>query len=86
MVSFRVQLSSETIVDPLLRQYQHLPNPGVVFKAYVSPSVPAKFRVDGLRVRQVLANGVTNALKHTKSGFVVIEVRKAKNHPPPHPP
>jgi signal transduction histidine kinase/CheY-like chemotaxis protein len=43
--------------------------------AYIDPALPEKLRGDGARIRQMLANLVSNAIKFTASGGVGIEVR-----------
>lgn len=44
--------------------------------AYVDPALPEMLRGDGGRIRQILANLVSNAIKFTASGGVGIEVRQ----------
>ena len=47
---------------------------GVRFYNTVAADVPERVSLDALRIRQVLANGVTNALKYTPSGEVRLHV------------
>ena len=48
---------------------------GVRFYCTVSSNVPQMVLIDPLRIRQIIANGVTNALKHTLCGEVRLHVR-----------
>lgn len=41
----------------------------------VSNTMPEVVLLDPLRVRQIIANGITNALKYTRSGSVQLHVR-----------
>ena len=47
------------------------------FESYLSVSntMPDVVLLDPLRVRQIIANGITNALKYTRSGSVQLHVR-----------
>ena len=54
--------------------YSHMADHGVEVSTIVAQDVPDNVLLDPLRVRQVLANGITNALKLTKAGSVRIQV------------
>ena len=56
--------------------YCNMAAPGVRLSAVVSHEVPSMALLDPLRTRQILANGITNALKFTKQGSVRIQVRQ----------
>jgi hypothetical protein len=66
-------------VGPLLAEltaaYASMTNPGVVLTNSLDVGArPDEFVLDELRVRQVLTNGITNALKHTRAGYVHVKV------------
>jgi PAS domain S-box-containing protein len=47
---------------------------GLELRWNVAPGVPRRILVDGVRLRQVLANLIVNSLKFTNQGFVAFEV------------
>ncbi|MEX1024677.1 MAG: response regulator [Planctomycetota bacterium] len=57
---------------------------GIEFAYYLDPAVPATIPGDALRLRQVLTNFVTNAIKFTTSGSVVVEMRLTEAAGTPH--
>ena len=63
----------ELVVD-LVTMYSHMADHGVEVSAVVANDVPDMVLLDPLRVRQVLANGITNALKLTRTGAVRVQV------------
>ncbi len=68
------QASIEDVASMITSAYRSMSAPDVKLTYHISPDVPRSVPLDTLRVRQVLANGVTNALKNTKSGCVVLQV------------
>lgn len=55
--------------------YQSMAATNVALSGTVGPDVPSWTHLDALRVKQILANGLTNALKHTLAGSVHLEVQ-----------
>lgn len=51
---------------------------GLEIKVTNDPSVPRKLFGDEIRVRQIIANFLTNAVKYTKTGYVELGVRWQK--------
>lgn len=58
----------------LIHAYECMAATNVVLTGTVGLDVPGCTLLDALRVKQVLANGLTNALKHTVTGSVHLEV------------
>ena len=61
-------------MDSLVSGYRSMAHAGVELYSTVAPDVPEQVFVDPLRIRQILANGVTNALKYTPAGEVQLHV------------
>ncbi|NDY92946.1 sensor histidine kinase [Ideonella livida] len=53
---------------------------GLEIRVRIAPDVPVHVRCDGLRVKQVLNNLMSNAIKFTEKGHVLIEVDTAPDH------
>src|SRR3990167_321135 len=53
-------------------------NKGIAFGAYIDPAVPEWLVGDSMRIRQVLNNILSNAVKFTESGEISINVRLIK--------
>lgn len=51
---------------------------GLAFHTDIAPGVPGWVRVDGVRLRQILLNLLTNAVKFTPAGGVVFTVRRGE--------
>ena len=65
----------ETMKTLALRAHQK----GLELACYVQPDVPQAVLGDPIRLRQILVNLAGNAIKFTKQGEVVVEVRNAEN-------
>ncbi|MBI1764109.1 MAG: response regulator [Acidobacteria bacterium] len=64
----------ETLKTLALRAHQT----GLEMACYIQPGVPEAVDGDAARLRQILVNLVGNAIKFTKRGEVVVEVRRAE--------
>jgi len=63
----------ETCVE-LLSSNAH--SKGVAMICSIDPDIPAKIEGDRVRVRQILINFLSNAIKFTETGEVIVRVRK----------
>ena len=72
-----MQTTLPPFLDATVAAYRSMAAADVSFFWTASPGFPMVADFDPLRVRQVLANGVTNALKYTARGFVQIHVWSA---------
>ena len=64
-----------TIIDRLERTYRpQAVERGIELLFEIDPQLPSTITIDTLRVRQVLANLISNALKFTHEGTITIEV------------
>lgn len=52
---------------------------GLHFEVNVDPGLPSKLYGDDIRIRQVLINLLTNAVKYTRKGTVIFEVMGERN-------
>ena len=65
-----------SIVDDVMNLFwERATNKKLDLAAYVSPDIPQKISADPVRLNQILANLVNNALKFTEKGYVGITVR-----------
>jgi len=80
----KMELSlSEYKLSTLLREVYNLlkmrfDNKGLIFKLRVDPNIPDNLYGDELRIRQILVNILTNALKYTDTGSVTLTVNFEK--------
>jgi signal transduction histidine kinase/CheY-like chemotaxis protein len=57
---------------------------GLTLRSEVAPNVPEYVLVDGLRLRQVLSNFLSNAVKFTERGTIRLDVRRMEDATQPH--
>lgn len=69
-----MQTNLVRLLSDLVEGYASMAAPGVHLQSRVGAGVPAFALIDPMRVQQVLANGLTNALKHTIVGRVTLQV------------
>jgi PAS domain S-box-containing protein len=55
---------------------------GIELKTEIDPGFPEHVRGDALRIRQVLTNLVSNAVKFTSNGSVIVSLRRLGGQPP----
>jgi len=72
--SFRSLLSG---ISALLRKRAE--SKGLHFESRISPEVPQNLRGDPVRIRQILLNLVSNAIQHTESGHVLINLEQVRS-------
>jgi signal transduction histidine kinase/ActR/RegA family two-component response regulator len=77
----RVAFDLHALIDTLRQAYGALADvKGLALRVDVEPDVPAHVLGDPVRVRQILSNYLTNALKFTTRGGIVLNVQRAVGH------
>jgi PAS domain S-box-containing protein len=74
----------------LIQELEHLfqlksASKGIQLKFTLSPTVPSHIKTDEAKLRQVLQNLLSNALKFTRSGFIWLQTNVAELHDTPSP-
>jgi hypothetical protein len=72
--AFATQADMAKLTDELVSGYKSMAAKGVTLATRLGEGLPPTAYIDPLRVKQVLSNGLTNALKNTKTGSVVLQV------------
>jgi two-component system capsular synthesis sensor histidine kinase RcsC len=75
VLSSPCQTCMTALAADLVSAYGGMAAPNVILSYAVGLDVPITVMVDPLRIKQVVVNGLTNALKYTKAGNVVLQVR-----------
>jgi signal transduction histidine kinase/CheY-like chemotaxis protein len=68
-----------TLEDPVRLLAMQAQRKGIEFALYVHPGTPTALIGDPQRVRQILLNLVSNALKFTHTGEIVVEIKAESN-------
>ena len=68
------QTSINEIASDIVVSYEAMAAADVDVSFSISPDVPPTALLDPLRIKQIIANGFTNALKNTMAGSVVLRV------------
>lgn len=75
-----IEFDIETLVDDVLALFaESAQRRQIELLSWVAPDVPRHLVGDPLRVRQILANYVNNAIKFTDKGYVLVEIGLANN-------
>lgn len=77
-IEFDIHTLIEETVDIFAAQAN---TKGIALGAYIDPNVPAWFRGDPMRIRQVLANLLNNAIKFTEHGEISVKAKSLEKNP-----
>ncbi|KAF4338260.1 histidine kinase tcsA [Fusarium beomiforme] len=67
-------LDIANVIRPVVRSAQATLQPGVSLKLHLSPDLPKRAEGDALRYRQIFENILSNAVKFTDKGYILVTV------------
>jgi len=74
-----IEIEPAEIIDDVVGLFwERASKVGIDLTTYVAPNVPQSIEGDSVRLNQILSNLVNNALKFTKSGHVVVSVKRVQ--------
>ncbi len=78
----KIPVEPATVADQVMSLFAaRAASKGIDLACYVTPSVPARIAADPVRLNQILANLVNNALKFTEQGSVTLKIEAEGNGP-----
>ena len=73
----KIPVSPMEIIDDVVSLFwEHAASKGIDLAVYVAPNTPNQIEGDPVRINQIISNLVSNALKFTKSGHVLVSARR----------
>ncbi|MEA2624159.1 MAG: hypothetical protein QOD06_204 [Candidatus Binatota bacterium] len=80
----RIDFDVETLIEEVTGFFRvHAREKGIEFSTEVAPDVPTKLAGDPNRLRQVLVNLISNALKFTAKGRIAVRIDRDREAPNP---
>ena len=72
----QIPVSPTEIIDDVVSLFwEHAASTGIDLAVYVAPNTPTLIEGDPVRINQIISNLVSNALKFTRSGHVLVSAR-----------
>jgi len=73
----KIPVAPTDVIDDVVSLFwEHAASKGIDLAVYVAPNTPASIEGDPVRINQVISNLVSNALKFTQSGYVLVSARR----------